>query len=156
MGITTDTTSNLSSTCVVLALVAGRQNCQPWPNSQQQALRILFSSFQVSGYTNHDCKYSLRDAFQCTAQSNTTLHDCILYHNISMIQARDQALQISAALGTCIWDPVYQGNICMPSLMHSLASQVVLGFETRAHAPNLLLCLCAMTDIFDAWASGWF
>ncbi len=42
----------------------------------------------------------------------------------------------------------------MPSLMHSLASQVVLGFETRAHAPNLLLCVCAMKDIFDAWASS--
>ena len=29
--------------------------------------------------TLHDCKYSLRDAFQCIAQPNTTLLDCILY-----------------------------------------------------------------------------
>ena len=34
IGITTDTTSNISSTCVVLALVAGRRDCQPCPNSQ--------------------------------------------------------------------------------------------------------------------------
>ncbi len=26
-----------------------------------------------------DCKHSLRDAFQCIAQPNTALHDCILY-----------------------------------------------------------------------------
>jgi len=29
VGTTIDKTSNLSSTCIVLALVAGRQNCQP-------------------------------------------------------------------------------------------------------------------------------
>ena len=34
IGITTDTTSNISSTCVVLALVAGRRDCQPRPNSK--------------------------------------------------------------------------------------------------------------------------
>ncbi len=34
IGITTDTTSNISSTCVVLALVAGHRDCQPRPNSQ--------------------------------------------------------------------------------------------------------------------------
>ncbi len=34
IGITTDTTSDISSTCVVLALVAGRKDCQPRPNSQ--------------------------------------------------------------------------------------------------------------------------
>ena len=31
IGITTNTTSNVSSTCVVLALVAGHQNFQPRP-----------------------------------------------------------------------------------------------------------------------------
>ncbi len=30
------TTRNLSSTCIVLALVAGRWDCQPRLNSQQQ------------------------------------------------------------------------------------------------------------------------
>ena len=34
VGITTDTTCNISSTCVVLALVAGRKDCQPRPGSQ--------------------------------------------------------------------------------------------------------------------------
>ncbi len=41
IGITTDTTSDISSTCVVLALVAGRQDCQPRPNSQQQTPLLL-------------------------------------------------------------------------------------------------------------------
>ncbi len=36
------------------------------------------SSCSVSKSTLHDCKYSLRDAFQCIAQPNTTLLDCIL------------------------------------------------------------------------------
>ncbi len=57
VGTSTDTTSDVSSTCVVLALVAGRQDCQP--NSQQQTLPILLSSFQVSASAFHDCKYSL-------------------------------------------------------------------------------------------------
>jgi hypothetical protein len=29
--------------------------------------------------TEQLCAYSLRGAFQCIAQPNTTLHDCILY-----------------------------------------------------------------------------
>ncbi len=40
IGITTDTASDLSSTCVVLELVAGRLDCQPRPNSQQQTLQL--------------------------------------------------------------------------------------------------------------------
>ena len=46
IGITTATTSDVSSTCIVLALVAGRQDCQPYPNtvSQQQTLHICFSA----------------------------------------------------------------------------------------------------------------
>ncbi len=32
--LTSDTVCNISSTCVVLALVAGREHCQPRPNSQ--------------------------------------------------------------------------------------------------------------------------
>ena len=31
---------------------------------------------------------------------------------IPMIQALHRALQISASLGTCIWDPIYQGTAC--------------------------------------------
>ena len=37
------------------------------------------SSFSVSDSTLRDCKYSFRDAFQCIAQPNTALLDCILY-----------------------------------------------------------------------------
>ena len=33
-GITSDTTSDISSTCDVLAHVAGRRDCQPRPSSQ--------------------------------------------------------------------------------------------------------------------------
>ncbi len=40
IGITTEATSNLSSTCVVLALVVNRQDCHPRPNSQQQPLQM--------------------------------------------------------------------------------------------------------------------
>jgi len=45
--IATNTTSDFSSTCVVLALVAGRQDCQPRPNSQRQPLRLFLSSFRL-------------------------------------------------------------------------------------------------------------
>ncbi len=83
IGIITDTTSNPCSTCVVLALVAGPQ--------QLSSQRFY-----------HDCNCSLGDAFQCIAQPNTTLLECILYHNTSMIPAVYQALQISASLGMCI------------------------------------------------------
>ena len=31
---------------LLLELVAGRQNCQPRPNSQQQTLALFLSSFQ--------------------------------------------------------------------------------------------------------------
>ena len=34
IGFITNTTSNISSTNFVLALVAGRRDCQPRPNSQ--------------------------------------------------------------------------------------------------------------------------
>ncbi len=50
-------------------------------------------------------------ALQIVAQSGTTLLDCMLYHNTSMIQACYQVLQSNASLGTCIWDPIYQRNI---------------------------------------------
>ena len=45
LGIPTDTTFSFSSICVVLALVAGRLDCQPGPNSQQQTLQWCFSSY---------------------------------------------------------------------------------------------------------------
>ena len=81
IGIATNTTSNISSTCVVLTLVAGRRD-----STVSLALTVsnrchvcCLSSFSVSDSTLHDCKYSLRDAFQCIAQPNTTLLDCMLY-----------------------------------------------------------------------------
>ena len=79
IGITTNTTSNFSSTCLVLALMAGRQDCQPCPNSPNRRHDCCLGSFSVSDSTLHDCIYSLRDARQCIAQPNTTLLDCILY-----------------------------------------------------------------------------
>ena len=87
LGITINTTFNLSSTCVVLAVVAGRQDWQPRLNSQQQKSLLLsqqlFSQRFSEESTLHDFTYrlwySLRDAFQCIAQRNTTLLDCILY-----------------------------------------------------------------------------
>ncbi len=48
------------------------------------------------------CKDSLQEAVQCIAQPNTTLLDCILYHNTFLIVAFHQALQNTAYLGTCI------------------------------------------------------
>ena len=53
----------VSSTCVVLALVAGCQNCQPRPDSQQQQLGLFLSSSQCQQIL-HYCKYGLRDGFQ--------------------------------------------------------------------------------------------
>ena len=41
IGITTDKSSNISCTCVVLALVAGRRDCQPCLHSQQQTPLLL-------------------------------------------------------------------------------------------------------------------
>ncbi len=78
IGITTYTTSNLSCTCVVLALVAvGTVSLAPTVSNKRHV--YCLSSFSVSDSTLHDCKYSLRGAFQCIAQPNTTLLDCILY-----------------------------------------------------------------------------
>ena len=98
-----DTTSNIRSTCVVLALVAGRQDCHPHPDSQQRTLLLLSqhcdSSFSVSDFTLRDCKYSLRDACQCIAQPNTILLDCILY-----------LVQYQFILGKVYMFPIHQGN----------------------------------------------
>jgi len=81
IGICTDTTSNLSSTSVVLELVAGRLDCQPRPNSQQQTLQLFLSSFrrQQLYLTVNIASEMHFKAFQCIAQPNTALHDCILY-----------------------------------------------------------------------------
>ena len=77
--MTADTTSNLSFTRNVLALMAGRQ---PQTDNQLQTLQMFLSSFKSAALiTYHDCKDSLQVAFQCIAQHITTLHDCnaILY-----------------------------------------------------------------------------
>ena len=57
IGITTETTSNVSSTCVVLELEAG-QPCRH-NVSEQQALQMLLSTCRVSSFTYYDCQYSL-------------------------------------------------------------------------------------------------
>ena len=70
IGMTTNTTSNFSCACIVLALVAVRQDCQPRPNSQQ-TLRWFSQQLSFSAFL-HDCKYVLRDALKCISQPNTT------------------------------------------------------------------------------------
>ena len=81
IGINTDTTSNLSSTCVVLELVASRLDCQPRPNNQQQTPQMFLSSFQRQQFylTVNIASKMHFNAFQCIAQPNTAFHDCILY-----------------------------------------------------------------------------
>ncbi len=56
----------LSSVSLALTVSNRRHDC-------------CLSSFSVSDSTLHDCKYSLRAAFQCIAQPKTTLLECILY-----------------------------------------------------------------------------
>jgi len=65
IGIITDTTSNISSTCIVLAL----------------ALTVIIVTAASLSATLFSLivTNSLRDAFQCIAQPNPTLLDCILY-----------------------------------------------------------------------------
>ncbi len=53
-GTITDTTSNLSSTCLVLALVARRQDCQRRTSSQQQMLHVFSAAYTVSRSVHHD------------------------------------------------------------------------------------------------------
>ena len=54
------------------------QSCVSKPlHGQQNMYTVLV--LMVSDFTLRDCKNSLRDAFQCIAQPNTTLLDCILY-----------------------------------------------------------------------------
>ncbi len=110
IGITTDKTSNiLEYISAVLALCL-----RSWPAVGTVSLALpvsnccrrhycCHSSFSVSESTLHDCKYSLRDAFQCIAQPTTTLLDCMLYlMQYPYDQAFYQALQISVSLGKCV------------------------------------------------------
>ncbi len=41
-------------------------------------------------------------SIQYIVQFKTTLYDCVLSHNISMLQAYYQALHINVSFGTCI------------------------------------------------------
>jgi len=80
-GIATNTTSNFSSTCVVLTLVAGRQNCQPQPNSQQQTPRLFLSSFQIQHFymTVNMASEMHFNAFNASRSLTQPLFDCMLY-----------------------------------------------------------------------------
>ena len=71
-------TSNFSSTCVVLALVAGQLDCQPQFKSQQQTLKGCFQQLLMSVLL-FGCDNSFRDAFYCIAQPCMTAY-CI-HHN---------------------------------------------------------------------------
>ena len=101
--------SNLRYTRVVLALMAGRRIISLDLTVSNRRYACLLSSCQVRGSTYHDHRYGLQDAFQCIAQPRTTLLDCILYYNTSMMQAFHQALQISACLGR-VSEIQYQDN----------------------------------------------
>ena len=73
--------------------------------SVTDAITVVTPASQSAASTLHDCKYSLRDAFQCVAQPNTTLLDCILYLMQVLYphgQAFYQALQTSVSLGKCV------------------------------------------------------
>ncbi len=48
--------------------------------------------------------------FQCIVQPSTTLHDCILYQNISMIQALARVGRSGHIWGTCVSDQIHQGK----------------------------------------------
>ncbi len=113
---------NLSSTCVVLAPVAGRRECQLWPNSQQQMLHILFShcSFQLWCISQNSASplpmsiFKASDmhfnAYQCIVQPNTILHASdSLYRPIYgpgiLLCSVDRCI-----LGSCMWDPIHQAN----------------------------------------------
>ncbi len=86
--------SNRRYAQIVLALMAGRRIVSLDLTASNRCYACLLSSCQVRGSTYHDHmhRYGLQDAFQCIAQLCTTLLDCMLYHNISMIQAFHQAL----------------------------------------------------------------
>ena len=73
---------------------------------------MFLNSFQVRGSPYQDYTYSIQDAFQCIAQGNTTLLDCILCQisSTSTIQTFYQVLQISASFRMCILDEFYQGT----------------------------------------------
>ena len=47
--LTTETASDVSSTCVVHALVASRQDYQRRPDSQQYTLPVVVTALKVSG-----------------------------------------------------------------------------------------------------------
>lgn len=66
--MTTDTTPNISTACAVLALVASRGTVSLALTVNDSRRDCCLSDFSVSDCTVHDCKYSLRDTFQCIAQ----------------------------------------------------------------------------------------
>jgi len=76
LGITINTTFNLSSTCVVLAVVAGRQDWQPRPNSQQQNPLLLsqqlFSQRFSEESTLHDLGYDIAFEMHFNASRSLT------------------------------------------------------------------------------------
>ena len=80
IGITTETTSNVSNTCVVLELVAGQPCLHTF--SQHRTIRVfpaaVESAVLLTMTVNIACEMHV-NVFQCIAQPNTTLLDCILY-----------------------------------------------------------------------------
>jgi len=96
IGIITDTTSNISSTCIVLAL----------------ALTVIIVTAASLSATLFSLIVTIASEMHFNALHSLT-QPCLTAYcircNTPMIQALYQALQISVSLGKCIWDPMYQG-----------------------------------------------
>jgi len=72
--MTTHTTSNLSSACVVLAYVAVRTIS--FDPAASNSSHECFSAAFKGNSTAQSCNHSLQHAFPCIMRPNTTLPDC--------------------------------------------------------------------------------
>ncbi len=120
IGITTNTTSDFSSTCVVLALVAGRQDCQPRPNSQRQPLRLFLSSFRLQHFY---MTVDIASEMHSNASRSLTqpLLDCMLYLT--------QYLYDPGSANKCILGNVYLRS----NLSRNIATALSLSIDTYMH-----------------------
>ena len=71
-------TGTIARECVVFALVAGCQTVSLNLAVSSRRYSRFLSTFRLQQLCSI-CNDGLRDAFQCIAQPNTTLLDCMLY-----------------------------------------------------------------------------
>ena len=87
----------------MLALVAGRQDLASPQQSAADATLVVSEAFQSAILLFMTVNIASKGAFQCIAQPNTTLLDCIVYQMQYLYDPGIfQALQISVSLGKCI------------------------------------------------------